>query len=346
MTVRDGYGQTETTAQIGNPPGAPLKPGSMGRPLPGYTVALLDPVTSEVGDEGEICLDLVAAPGRADGRLPRRPDADRRGDARRLLPHRRRREPRRRRLHHLRRAQRRRVQGERLPHLAVRAGERADRAPGGRRGRRRAGARPGAARGAQGLRRAGRRARGRRRHGAAPSCRYAREHLAPYKRIRRLEFAELPKTISGKIRRVELRNAETERGHETRPRASSARRTSPTSRAEVAGWAACTSRCSTTSSTTTSTAARSSATSTSGWPGPPTSAATWRSPGRTPTPPDRALLVWSTEDRLGGRGVRRGGPLRPQRPGPVLDASGSGTSSSAADAPNKIVCDLCPRHAG
>jgi acetyl-CoA synthetase len=37
---------------------------------------------------------------------------------------------------------------------------------------------------------------------------YCREHLAPYKRIRRLEFGELPKTISGKIRRVELRTAE------------------------------------------------------------------------------------------------------------------------------------------
>jgi len=37
---------------------------------------------------------------------------------------------------------------------------------------------------------------------------YAREHLAPYKRIRRIEFAELPKTISGKIRRVELRSDE------------------------------------------------------------------------------------------------------------------------------------------
>ena len=35
--------------------------------------------------------------------------------------------------------------------------------------------------------------------------RFARERLAPYKRVRRLEFAELPKTISGKIRRVELR---------------------------------------------------------------------------------------------------------------------------------------------
>ena len=38
ITVRDGFGQTETTAQIGNPPGQPLKPGSMGRPLPGYPV--------------------------------------------------------------------------------------------------------------------------------------------------------------------------------------------------------------------------------------------------------------------------------------------------------------------
>ena len=38
--------------------------------------------------------------------------------------------------------------------------------------------------------------------------RHAREHLAPYKRVRRLEFAELPKTISGKIRRVELRTQE------------------------------------------------------------------------------------------------------------------------------------------
>jgi acetyl-CoA synthetase len=37
---------------------------------------------------------------------------------------------------------------------------------------------------------------------------YAREHLAPYQRIRRLQFGELPKTISGKIRRVELRRAE------------------------------------------------------------------------------------------------------------------------------------------
>jgi acetyl-CoA synthetase len=40
---------------------------------------------------------------------------------------------------------------------------------------------------------------------------FLRQSLAPYKRIRRLEFASLPKTISGKIRRVELRVLEAER---------------------------------------------------------------------------------------------------------------------------------------
>jgi len=40
---------------------------------------------------------------------------------------------------------------------------------------------------------------------------YARQRLAPYKRVRRIEFSELPKTISGKIRRVELRSQETDR---------------------------------------------------------------------------------------------------------------------------------------
>src|SRR5215813_6316535 len=40
---------------------------------------------------------------------------------------------------------------------------------------------------------------------------YTRGRLAPYKRVRRLEFCELPKTISGKIRRVELREQETGR---------------------------------------------------------------------------------------------------------------------------------------
>jgi len=62
ITVRDGFGQTETTAQVGNPPGQPVKPGSMGRPLPGYPVVLVDPVTGQPGRDGEICLDLARRP--------------------------------------------------------------------------------------------------------------------------------------------------------------------------------------------------------------------------------------------------------------------------------------------
>jgi acetyl-CoA synthetase len=62
ITVRDGFGQTETTAQVGNTPGQPLKIGSMGRALPGYPVVLVDPVTGEPGRDGEICLDLAQRP--------------------------------------------------------------------------------------------------------------------------------------------------------------------------------------------------------------------------------------------------------------------------------------------
>ncbi|GAA3859495.1 AMP-binding protein [Saccharothrix violaceirubra] len=58
LTVRDGYGQTETTAQIGNSPASRVKPGSMGKPLPGYEIVLVDPHTGQVGDEGEICVAL------------------------------------------------------------------------------------------------------------------------------------------------------------------------------------------------------------------------------------------------------------------------------------------------
>src|SRR5205823_9569506 len=52
---------TETTAQIGNTPGTPVSDGSMGRPLPGYRVALLDPGGAE-RDEGEIALPLADRP--------------------------------------------------------------------------------------------------------------------------------------------------------------------------------------------------------------------------------------------------------------------------------------------
>jgi acetyl-CoA synthetase len=62
LTLRDGYGQTETTASVGNTPGSVVKPGAMGRPLPGVPVVLVDPVTGQPADEGEICLDLAQRP--------------------------------------------------------------------------------------------------------------------------------------------------------------------------------------------------------------------------------------------------------------------------------------------
>lgn len=61
LVIRDGYGQTETTAQVGNTPGQRLKPGSMGRPLPGYRIVLLD-ADGQPADEGELCIDLSAGP--------------------------------------------------------------------------------------------------------------------------------------------------------------------------------------------------------------------------------------------------------------------------------------------
>jgi acetyl-CoA synthetase len=62
LTIRDGYGQTETTMTVVNTPGDPIEPGSMGRALPGCPVVLVDPVSGAVGDEGEICLDLSQHP--------------------------------------------------------------------------------------------------------------------------------------------------------------------------------------------------------------------------------------------------------------------------------------------
>ncbi|MET0864904.1 MAG: AMP-binding protein [Nakamurella sp.] len=62
LTIRDGFGQTEMTLAIGNSPGQPVRIGSMGRAMPGYRVALLDTATGEPADEGEICVDLDGRP--------------------------------------------------------------------------------------------------------------------------------------------------------------------------------------------------------------------------------------------------------------------------------------------
>ncbi len=58
VTIRDGFGQTESTVQIANTPAQPVKIGSMGRPLPGYDVVLVDPLTGQESDDGELCLRL------------------------------------------------------------------------------------------------------------------------------------------------------------------------------------------------------------------------------------------------------------------------------------------------
>jgi len=201
LTIRDGYGQTETTAQIGNVPGEPVKPGSMGRPLPGYEIVLIDPVTGEPGDDGEICIPLenrplglmsgyVAGSGEAmrDGHYHTGDVASRDADGYityvgrtddvfkasdyRISPF----ELESVLLEHPAVAEAAVVPAPDPVRLAVPKAF-VTLAPG---------AEPGE-------------------ETARSIFEHSRRELAPYKRVRRLEFPELPKTISGKIRRVELR---------------------------------------------------------------------------------------------------------------------------------------------
>ncbi|WP_369200721.1 AMP-binding protein [Streptomyces sp. PU-14G] len=205
VTIRDGFGQTETAVQVANTPGQVLKTGSMGRPTPGFDVTLLDPVTGEAGvDEGEICLDLAGAPvglmrgyhgdaertaramadgyyrtgdigsRDADGYLTyvgRSDDVFKASDYK-ISPF--------------------EVESVLLEHEAV--------------------AEAAVVPSPDPVRLAVPKAYVVLADGYAADARTAhllfahcRERLAPYKRVRVVEFAELPKTISGKIRRVELR---------------------------------------------------------------------------------------------------------------------------------------------
>jgi acetyl-CoA synthetase len=80
VAVRNGYGQTETTAQIGVPPDAKAPADSLGWPLPGYRIVLVDAVTGAPADQGEICVDLTDGPvavmaGYLDGGSRRGPAA-------------------------------------------------------------------------------------------------------------------------------------------------------------------------------------------------------------------------------------------------------------------------------
>lgn len=229
ITVRDGFGQTETTAQIGNTPGQRVVPGSMGRVLPGYDVVLVDPASGAyTGDaEGEICLRLDGPLGRPVGLMvgydadsERTAEAMRGGvyhtgdvavrDAQgyvtyvgrsddvfkasdyRISPF----ELESVLIEHPAVAEAAVVPSPDPTRLAVpkayvvlAAGHAPDE------------------------------------HTALDILTYAREQLAAYKRIRRIEFAELPKTISGKIRRVELRAREQDQHGTGAPEA---RRSGPT----------------------------------------------------------------------------------------------------------------------
>ncbi len=75
LEIRDGYGQTETTALIGNLAGDPVVPGAMGRPLPGVDAVLVDPLTEAEADEGEVCLRLGSSALRAGGAVGAHGDA-------------------------------------------------------------------------------------------------------------------------------------------------------------------------------------------------------------------------------------------------------------------------------
>ena len=205
VLIRDGYGQTETTLQIANTPGRDVVPGSMGIALPGYRVTLLDPDDNEV-DEGEIALHLGPPPlglmggymtesgavqpvsgafyrtgdvamRNADGSFTYvgRADDVFKSSGYRISPF----ELESVLIEHPAVAEAAVVP---VPDLTRTALPKAFIAL------------------ADGFEPDG--------DTAASIFAHLRARLAPYKRIKRLEFAELPKTISGKIRRVELRRAE------------------------------------------------------------------------------------------------------------------------------------------
>ena len=154
--VHDNWWQTETGAiMISNFPAMEIRPGSMGKPLPGVRAALLETGRGRQGSGDRWPGGGDHGAGRGGGtraaaglavdvpRVPARPGALRGGVRRRLVPDRRRRAAGCGRLLLVRRPRGRRHQIRRSPDRPVRSGERADGAPGGRRGRRDRQARPG-----------------------------------------------------------------------------------------------------------------------------------------------------------------------------------------------------------
>ncbi|MGW4694187.1 AMP-binding protein [Kitasatospora cineracea] len=215
LTIRDGFGQTETTCQIGNSPGQPVKPGSMGRPLPGYHVALLD-ADGKPADEGELSLELARRPlGLMRGY---RGDAERTADAMRDGYYRTGDVAARDadgyityvgRADDVFKASDYRISPFELESVLIEHPAVAEAA---------------VVPSPDPLRLAVPKAYVLLVEGREPSpelardiLKFTREKLSAYKRIRRLEFGDLPKTISGKIRRVELRTHEAQRGEDRNP---------------------------------------------------------------------------------------------------------------------------------
>ena len=231
VMIRDGFGQTETTASVGNSPGQEVVPGSMGRTLPGYEVVLVDPATGEerlgAGAEGELCLPLSGPGGRPVGLM-----VAYHGDDERTL------ESMRGGMYHtgdvasrdergyityigraddVFKASDYRISPFELESVLIEHPAVAEAA---------------VVPSPDTTRLAVPKAYVVLAPGYSPTPQtaesilaYARKNLAAYKRVRRIEFAELPKTISGKIRRVELRGREevahgAEAGGDNSPRAS------------------------------------------------------------------------------------------------------------------------------
>jgi acetyl-CoA synthetase len=207
QTIRDGFGQTESTVQIANTPGQPIKIGAMGKPLPGYDVVLVDPATGEEADDGELCLRLDPRPvglmKAYYGDAEKTADAFRDGyyhtgdmasrDERGIITYVGRGDD-------VFKSSDYRLSPFELESVLIEHPAVAEAAVVPSPDPLKlsvpkafvvlaAGHQPGP-------------------ELAEEILRYCREHLAPFKRIRRLEFADLPKTISGKIRRVELRHSE------------------------------------------------------------------------------------------------------------------------------------------
>ena len=185
----------------------------MGRPLPGWEVAMLDEDEQPLPRRGAR-RDLPE--GALEPALPDRllePARGHRGGVRRrLVPHQGRRRARRGRLRLVRGPRRRRDHLGRLPHRPVRGRVGVRGAPGGQGGRGGGLTRPQARRHREGVHRAGRAATSRPTSWPSEIKAHVRERHSAYAYPREIEFVDdLPKTLTGKIRRVELREQERER---------------------------------------------------------------------------------------------------------------------------------------